>query len=90
MWYKLLSFALFADDSNIFYSNNCLKAINKVVKTEINKVTEWPNVNKLKRNLFCSDVSIKKPMHDVEYTINSINFDQVKSTNILGIIIDEV
>ena len=38
---KLLSFVLFSDDTNILYSNNCLKAINKVVQTEINKVTEW-------------------------------------------------
>ena len=57
---KLLSFILFADDTNIFYSNNCLKTINEVIQAEINKVTEWLNVNiyryiLLKPNLFCSD-----------------------------------
>ena len=48
---KLLSFILFADDTNIFYSNNCLKTINKVIQAEFNKVTEWLNVNKLSLNI---------------------------------------
>lgn len=41
---KLHSFILFADDTNIFYRNNCLKTNNKVIEAEINKVTEWLNV----------------------------------------------
>ena len=91
---KLLSFVLFADDTNIFYSNSCLEAINEVVQTEINKVTEWLNVNKLSLNItktkFILFRSInKKPKHDVKITINNMNIDQVKSTNFLGIVIDE-
>ena len=91
---KLLSFVLFADDTNIFYSNSCLEAINEVVQTEINKVTEWLNVNKLSLNItktkFILFRSInKKPNHDVKITINNMNIDQVKCTNFLGIIIDE-
>ena len=91
---KLLSFVLFADDTNIFYSNSCLEVINEVVQTEINKVTEWLNVNKLSLNItktkFILFRSInKKPKHDVKITINNMNIDQVKCTNFLGIIIDE-
>ena len=91
---KLLSFVLFADDTNIFYSNSCLEAINEVVQTEINKVTEWLNVNKLSLNItktkFILFRSInKKPNHDFKITINNMNIDQVKCTNFLGIIIDE-
>jgi hypothetical protein len=37
---KLLSFILFADDTNIFYSNSCLKSFNVIIQTEINKVTK--------------------------------------------------
>jgi hypothetical protein len=37
---KLLSFVLFADDTNIFYSNKCIKTINEIMQTEINKVAE--------------------------------------------------
>jgi retron-type reverse transcriptase len=47
---KQLSFVLFADDTNIFYSNKCIKTINEIMQTEINKVAEWLNVNKLSRN----------------------------------------
>ena len=91
---KLLSFVLFADDTNIFYSNSCLEAINKVVQTEINKVTEWLNVNKLSLNItktkFILFRSInKKPKHDVKIAINNMSLDQVKCTNFLGIIIAE-
>ena len=91
---KLLSFILFADDTNIFYSNNCLKTINKVIQAEINKVTEWLNVNKLllyiTKTKFILFRSInKKPKHNVKITINDININQVKSTNFLGVIIDK-
>ena len=47
---NLLSFILFADDTNIFYTNSCLKTLNKIIQTEINKVAEWLNVNKLSLN----------------------------------------
>ena len=91
---KLLSFTLLADDTNIFFSNNCLKTINKVIQAEINKVTEWLNVNKLSLNItktkFILFRSInKKPKHNVKIIINDTNIDQVKSTNFLGAIIDE-
>ncbi len=48
---KLISFILFADDTNIFYSNKCLKTLNKIyMQTEIDKVAEWLNANKLSLN----------------------------------------
>ena len=37
---NLLSFILFADDTNIFYTNSCLKTLNKIIQIEINKVAE--------------------------------------------------
>jgi hypothetical protein len=64
---KLLSFVLFADDTNIFNSNNCLKVIIEVIPTEINKVAELLNVNKLSLNItktkfiLFADLPIKKP-----------------------------
>jgi hypothetical protein len=49
---NLLSFMLFDDDTNIFYSNSrCLKSLNKVIQEETNKVAEWLNVNKLSLNI---------------------------------------
>jgi hypothetical protein len=47
---KLISFILFADDNNIFYSNKCLKTLSNIIQTEIDKVAEWLNMNKLSLN----------------------------------------
>jgi hypothetical protein len=47
---KLISFILCADDTNIFYSNKCLKTLSNIIQTEIDKVAEWLNVNKLSLN----------------------------------------
>ena len=41
---------LFADDTNIFYSNSCLKTLNKIIQLEIDKIADWLNVNKLSIN----------------------------------------
>ena len=49
---KLLSFILFADDTTMFHSNSCLKTLNTIIQTELNKVEEWLNVNiKLSLNI---------------------------------------
>ena len=91
---KLLSFILFADDTNIFYSNSCLKSLNTIIQVGMNKVAEWLNVNKLSLNikktkfiLFRS--SNKKPKHKMKINLNNKNIEQAKSTTFLGIIIDE-
>ena len=47
---KLISFILFADDTNIFYSNKCLKTLSNIIQTEIDKVAEWLNGSKLSLN----------------------------------------
>jgi hypothetical protein len=48
---KLISFILFADDTNIFYSNKCLKTLNKIMQTEIDKVAEGRCENPECRNI---------------------------------------
>ena len=47
---KIISIILFADDTNIFYSNSCLKTLNKIIQLEIDKISDWLNVNKLSIN----------------------------------------
>jgi retron-type reverse transcriptase len=47
---KIVSFILFADDTTISYSNKCLKTLNEIMQEEINKVTDWLNINKLSTN----------------------------------------
>ena len=45
-----VSMILFADDTNIFDSNNCLKKLNVIIQIEINKIAEWFSINKLSIN----------------------------------------
>jgi hypothetical protein len=92
---KLISFILFADDTNIFYSGNkCLKTLSNIIQTEIDKVAEWLNVNKLSLNTTKTKIILfrspnKKPSQTIKININGKNIEQVKSTTFLGIIIDE-
>ena len=91
---ELLAFILFADDTNIFYSNSCLKSLNSIIQTEINKVAEWLNVNKLSLNVTKTKFivlrsSIRKIKDTIKIIVNSKNIEQVKSTTCLGIIIDK-
>ena len=37
----IISIILFADDTNIFYSDSCLKTLNKIIQLEIDKITDW-------------------------------------------------
>ena len=44
---ELLSFILFADDTNIFYSHTNIKTLEEIVNKELNKVSSWLQANKL-------------------------------------------
>jgi hypothetical protein len=46
----ILSFILYADDTNAFYSNPCLKTLYNTIQNEMNKVVKWLNANKLSIN----------------------------------------
>lgn len=47
---KIVSIILFAVDANVFYSNTSLKTLNEVIQKEINKISDWLNINKLSVN----------------------------------------
>ena len=91
---KLLSFILFADDTNIFYSHKCLKSLNEIIQTEINNITDWLNVNKLSLNVsktkFMLFKSInKRPKQKISISMNDKNIEQVRELTFLGIVMDE-
>ena len=46
----ILSFVLYADDTNAFYSKPCLKTLYNTIQNEMNKVVKWLNANKLSIN----------------------------------------
>ena len=53
---RILSFILFADDTNIFCSNNNIYSLTKTVNEELKNVSDWFKANKLSLN----DIQSKK------------------------------
>ncbi len=91
----ILSFVLYADDTNAFVSNSCLKTLSSTVQNEMNKVVKWLNANKLSINAsktkFVIFRSKNKSLSNTAITIK-INHDlveQAPSVKFLGVIIDE-
>ena len=92
---SLLSFILFADDTNIFYSNKNFETLVNVLNREILKVSHWFLCNKLSLNISKTNFIRFKPHNskDVNHINHNIciNGDPIvekKSTKFLGITID--
>ena len=88
---ELMSFILFADDSNIFFSHRNPQSLLSIVNNELKLVQNWINANKLSLNvdkthyiLFSN--SLKSLPGNV--LIDNTTLNQVKSTKFLGIYID--
>ena len=89
----ILSFILYADDTNAFYSNPCLKTLYNTIQNEMNKVVKWLNANKLSINAPKTKFVIFKSKSLLNtYNTIKINNDLVKQVTFvkfLGVIIDE-
>ena len=86
---KLLTFIMFADDTNIFISGQNLDYITSVVNIELTTINTWFYVNLLSLNikktnhmLFCNE-----KLCDVPISINEENITRVCQTKFLGVII---
>jgi hypothetical protein len=47
---NILSFVLYAADTNALCSNTCLKTLADIIQKEMNKIVEWLKANKLSIN----------------------------------------
>ena len=94
---SVLSFILFADDTNIFYSSNNtnIQTIVNVLNVELNKVSMWLQANRLSLNLkkctfmVFSNSKKKLNMSSCQVKINNEPIMQVSHTKFLGVYIDE-
>ena len=90
---SVLKFILFADDSNLFYSNENLNVLFEVMNKELQTLTTWFSVNRLSLNvkktnyILFSNKNVKKFKGQIK--IDSTEVDRVENTKFLGIIIDE-
>ena len=84
---------LFADDTNIFDTNSDLKALINNVNTELLKVMDWLNANKLSLNIDKTHFIIlknksKKITNNHKVYMNNREISEVKFTKFLGVLIN--
>ena len=87
----VLSFLLFADDTNILFSHRSLREAEIVVNNELRLVSSWLICNRLSINLKKTSYMIftNKPTHaNVKIVFNGTPIDKVNYTRFLGVIID--
>ena len=87
-------FILFADDTNVFYSDSELPVSVNVINNEMKNLSEWFLANRLTINIKKSNYIIFTPqqsrkMLDLSVEINNHKLVRVKETTFLGIILDE-
>ena len=89
---SILSFILFADDSNLFYSHRDPATLLSTINSELNRVTDWIKANKLSLNLkktyymLFSNTLTTLPANIL---FDKVPIEKVKNTKFLGIIIDD-
>ena len=90
---SLLFPILFADDTNIFLNSKNMSDLFHTMNTELKKIVEWLNVNKLSLNVKKTHYMLfglrkKRIITDEVLYINNEIITNVKSTKFLGVMID--
>ena len=92
---SILSFVLYADDTNILYSHKNMETLSRTVNTELSKVCTWFAANKLtinqnKCNYMIFYNSPRPPEHynSVVIRLNNHTLPRVESAKFLGTILD--
>ena len=92
---KILNFYLFADDINIYYENDSLEVMEKVINAELKKLSLWLRINRLSLNISKTNFVIFRPYNKKLKCIITLKIDKktiAEKSHIkyqyLGIIID--
>lgn len=85
---------LYADDTNLFFSNAVINNYIGEINAELSKVNNWCNNNKLTINIAKTNyVHIKNYQNPTILSepikLNSVNLEEVVSTQFLGVIINQ-
>ena len=92
---SLLSFILFADDTNIFYSHKNLHSLVEILNHEIPKVCTWFKCNKLSLNINKTNFVHFKLSNTnandlpINILIDGVPLERKNHTKFLGVFIDE-
>ena len=91
---SILSFYLFADDTNIYFEADDLNNLTKTINKELSKVKSWLDCNKLALNIdktnFVLFHSPRKKLPDlININFGKKNISRCKYVKFLGILLDE-
>ena len=89
----ILTFTLYADDTNILLSGTNLNTLTQTLNTELPRITDWLNANKLSLNINKTHYIIFRPGRlpldfNQPLLLNNTPIQQESSTKFLGVIID--
>ena len=84
---------IFADDTNVFIKGTSVDTLMNTMNTELNKIYQWLNTNKLSLNISKTHYIIFKSKNRVIQTekaicINGIMVDRVETTKFVGLHLD--
>ena len=88
----IMETTLFADDACFNYGHKCPTLLQKIVNTELEKISKWYYNNKLSLNADKSNFILihkRKQQINVKLKLNEINLEQKHSVKYLGITIDD-
>ena len=88
---QILSFILFADDSNLFFSHRDPQTLLDIVNNEMKLVLNWIHSNKLSLNLKKTQFMLFSNTLKVlpgQVVINNVNLQQTECIKFLGLYID--
>ena len=90
---KLLSFYLFADDTNIYFRSHDLCSLQKIMNMELKKVKKWLDANQLALNIDKTNFVIfhspqKQIDHQVVIKFMRKKISQKTSVKFLGVLLD--
>ena len=88
---NFLKFVLFADDTNIFCSNENVAVLQDTLNRELAKLFVWFSINKLSLNLGKTNYMLfrgRPPDLELHLKINNADIPKVTATKFLGIVID--
>ena len=90
---NVFDFHIFADDTNLFYSNSNLAELESIVNYNLKMVSDWLTANKVSLNIDKTNFIIFHPPqkvkgHLVKLTIDKREIAQEKFIKYLGLIID--
>lgn len=94
---KLAKFVIFADDTNIVYSDSSLANLQVIANNDLRNINNWFEINKLSLNtektkFIVFDKKEKLRLHSLEnlnVQLNNINIERVNETKFLGVILQD-